>query len=296
MVEETSSPGTSVTIAKRWLEDCLGQHEKCKSLLIRNQHTQLPARLIEIGVSTPDKVRLWIRPKETHLAINPRYMTLSHCWGSARILTLRAETVNILMSGISVSHLPRTFREAIYLTKQMGANFLWIDSLCILQDSVGDWQQEASLMADVYRGSLCNIAATAASNAYAGCLYKRRSLLKPCIVKTMWNDGFNDEYIIYDTDLWRSAFESDPLRQRAWVIQELLLSPRIIHLRRNQFFLGVLRIKEMWDLFPWNSRVYQWWSKNTSRGDDTSDLGAFAFEMGHFDQRIYILQLDQTWG
>jgi Heterokaryon incompatibility protein (HET) len=159
MVEETSSPGTSVTIAKRWLEDCLGQHEKCKSLLIRNQHTQLPARLIEIGVPTPDKVRLWIRPKETHLAINPRYMTLSHCWGSARILTLRAETVDILMSGISVSHLPRTFREAIYLTKQMGANFLWIDSLCILQDSVGDWQQEASLMADVYRGRLCNIAA-----------------------------------------------------------------------------------------------------------------------------------------
>ena len=229
-------PETSMILAKKWLDICLTEHEKCKSIAVRTPQIQLPARLIEIGVPAPDMVRLWACPKDTELTSYPRYMTLSHCWGSAQFLTLNTKTFEALGLGISVLKLPQTFRDAIYVANQMGANFLWIDSLCILQDSVSDWEQEASRMSDVYSGSICNIAATGAANADAGCLYKGMSTSKPCIVNTTWNDELNDEYYVEDRNFWEDSFESDPLRQRAWVIQELLLSPRVLHLGKTQVF------------------------------------------------------------
>jgi hypothetical protein len=116
----------------------------------------------------------------------------------------------------------------------MGVNFLWIDSLCIMQDSLSDWEEEASLMADVYRGSLCNIAVTGSSHANEGWYYERRGPVRPNIVTTAWVDTPSQEFLLFDDNFWAGLFENDPLRQRAWVVQELLLSPRILHLGKRQ--------------------------------------------------------------
>lgn len=249
-----SDPIPSMAIAKGWLENCCRRHAQChrlntkkskrwkmwiklrKSEKPNSSNLQLPARLLEIGAPTFDRVRLWFPSKNTSLLQTVSYMTLSHCWGSAQFLTLTQSSLPRLEAGIFTSELPKSFQDAIHITRELGVRFLWIDSLCILQDSVSDWQQEAALMADVYRGSLCNIAATGASDANVGCLYLRTSPPKPCVVKSSWGDVANDEYLIYDQSFWISSFENDPLRQRAWVVQELLLSPRILHMGKTQMY------------------------------------------------------------
>lgn len=140
----------------------------------------------------------------------------------------------MLINGVSISSLPRTFRDAILVARNMGVRFLWIDSLCILQDSESDWLKESALMADIYRGSVCNIAATSSSNADQGCLYKNTPpTAQSCTVKPGWGNG-EVEYLVYNKDYWEGIFENDPLRQRAWVVQELLLPHRILHLGRYQ--------------------------------------------------------------
>lgn len=93
-----------------------------------------------------------------------------------------------MLDSILISELPKTFANAVFVTRQMGVGFLWIDSLCIMQDSLSDWEQEASIMSDVYRGSLCNIAATGSSHANEGCLYERPYPVQPCAITTAWED------------------------------------------------------------------------------------------------------------
>jgi hypothetical protein len=164
-----------------------------------------------------------------------QYMTLSHCWGTAAFITLTSATLEMLSKGIPISYLPKTFRDVISVARSLGTKFLWIDSLCIMQDSLDDWQEEAGRMADVYRGSLCNIAASASSSADQGCLYPKKPGCEPqpCIVRNAWRQQDND-LLLYTSHYWEGIFENDPLRERGWVVQELLLAPRILHLGKRQ--------------------------------------------------------------
>ena len=77
-------------------------------------------------------------------------MTRSHCWG--------------LYQGMAIDFLTQTFQDAVRIAQRLGAKYLWINSLCIFQDSLEDWQREAPTMSEVYQGSLCNIAASASKS------------------------------------------------------------------------------------------------------------------------------------
>ena len=67
------------------------------------------------------------------------------------------------MSGIGISLLRRSFQDAIYATRKLGHRYIWIDSLCIIQDSIEDWTIEAAMMNKVYSMCECNIAASTVS-------------------------------------------------------------------------------------------------------------------------------------
>ncbi|KAI1052807.1 hypothetical protein LB506_010046 [Fusarium annulatum] len=91
----------------------------------------------------------------------PPYWTLSHRWGNPELIVqLSQSTEDRLRPGIEVSDLSLTFRDAALLVHLMDFRYIWIDSLCIFQDSLREWQQEAKAMVDVYRHSFCNISAT----------------------------------------------------------------------------------------------------------------------------------------
>ena len=194
-----------------------------------------PTRLLQIGRPSGEKIRLLLDPERegTHV----QYATLSHCWGDSHVLKLTSKSLKHLQEGIAISELGQTFQDAIFTAESLGIQFIWIDSLCILQDSRQDWQREAHLMSDIYRFSTLNIAASCAADSEAGCFPDRsKSTIEPCTVHSAWVDCHNYIYRLHYSSFWQDAFRDMPLMKRGWVVQELLLAPRVLYLAGTQLF------------------------------------------------------------
>lgn len=216
--------------AMEWRSECLVKHKSCAT---RGSDADFfPSRVLDI--SDDAMVRLHTRQGDE----KARYATLSHCWGqirNQRILT--AETVDKLTEGIPVTYLPKTFREAVEVAKRMRVNYLWIDSLCIFQDSIKDWQHEAALMEQVYSNGHINIMATDSRDTEAGLFRKRDPrAVGHYVVKTKWNHKPEEDYILFDELIWTRELSQAPLNKRGWVLQERILSPRAIHFGEHQLF------------------------------------------------------------
>ena len=83
------------------------------------------------------------------------------------------------MRSISLNLLPRTFLDAMLLTRRFKLKCLWIDSLCKLQDSTSDWEIELAKMGHIYRGSSITIAATSAKDSRDGCFVEKKNWIDP---------------------------------------------------------------------------------------------------------------------
>ncbi|KAL3292715.1 HET-domain-containing protein, partial [Colletotrichum asianum] len=147
-----------IRCAKAWLETCeRDAHRECQPI-----EGLLPTRLIDVGLQT-GILRLVHSDSLDEREGRVRYATLSHCWGlpgvQGRLKTTR-QTVEAFCQEIPERSLPKTFRDAIRITKSLEIPYLWIDSLCILQDDPDEWQREASRMKDVYSGGVVTISAT----------------------------------------------------------------------------------------------------------------------------------------
>ncbi|KAF2261874.1 HET-domain-containing protein [Lojkania enalia] len=228
-----------LSLARKWMSDCTNNHEKCCSISLET--TWCPTRLLDLepDALSPDSIRLI----ETGKTIpNGRYMTLSHCWGKVNHLTLTKATYNSLRDGISVFRLRQLFQDAIYTVRSLGCRYLWIDALCIFQDKddLSDWRREAPCMQDVYANSLCNISALDAPDGFHSFFHTRdpKSIF-PQIVRVptdneCGNETERDSFILHDHDIWRREVSEAILHTRAWVVQERILAPRILHLGTQQ--------------------------------------------------------------
>ncbi|KDN71188.1 putative heterokaryon incompatibility protein [Colletotrichum sublineola] len=158
------------------------------------------------------------------------YMTLSHRWGEAQFIQLRQSDEQTFRQGIPWSSLPQTFKDAVRVARHLGSNYLWIDSLCIVQDSSRDWVAEAASMGNIYKNALCNIAASDALNSLEGCLYPRnyRGLVPERLV---WNSPL---YLVNAPSM--RPHEVPQLYSRAWVFQEFLLARRTLDCGRDQLY------------------------------------------------------------
>ena len=223
----------SMNVAAEWLSVCQRDHRNCAAIISPDSY--IPKRLLSIGRPDPKKVQLVIDPGLQLGQI--QYATLSHCWGSLKPLTLTSNSLAVLQAGIEIAELPRIFRDAIYTSKSLGIQFIWIDSLCIFQDSKDDWAEQAPQMSHVYRNGAINIAMSAAANSNETCFLNRDlSRVKPCIVQSEWDECPNDEFHIYYNEIWEGIISSRPLSKRAWVVQELIVPSRILHLTGQQLF------------------------------------------------------------
>jgi hypothetical protein len=117
---------------------------------------------------------------EPHLYITERepakYATLSHCWGGNSPITTTTDTIKERKRKIPLDELPKTFKDAVIITRNLGLEHIWIDSLCILQDSTEDWEREAGNMSEIYTNCYVMIAADDASNCHGGCFIPKDSL------------------------------------------------------------------------------------------------------------------------
>jgi len=117
------------------MHDCLHNHQcRVPSRSAIGDDSPLPTRIIDVGSS--DGVPCLL---ETH-GRRGKYFTLSHCWGRQHLITTTTQNLEERKKGIPWPELSKTFQEAIQITREFGCQYLWIDSLCILQDSVQDWE------------------------------------------------------------------------------------------------------------------------------------------------------------
>lgn len=98
-----------------------------------------------------------------------RYLALSHSWGSTHRLTLTKASLTRLKNGIRLCELPKTFQDAVAIAWELDVPYVWIDSLCIIQDDEEDWERESSHMGAVYANAYLTIAASASEDDSSGC-------------------------------------------------------------------------------------------------------------------------------
>ena len=218
-------------LANGWLSNCSSYHTKCKPLMsVENYY---PTRLIEVRANSSDgELQLY---STSDVSTKEPYMTLSHCWGTSQFLRLTSSTLNRLQKGFNLAELPPTFQDAVMVTRALGIKFLWIDALCIIQDSNVDWQHEASLMSQVYSNSICNISALDAHDSTGGLFFNRGASNIPyCTLKICRKFRRERLYEFAYTDFWSDSVQHAPLARRAWVLQERLLAPRVLHFGKRQ--------------------------------------------------------------
>ncbi len=139
--------------------------------------------------------------------------------------------------------LPQTFQDSIKIARRMKICYIWVDSLCIMQDKddISDWMREAALMHKVYSHSYCNISATAAVDSSRGLFVNRDPKMIGSVEIDLGLKGLKHiqertTYTLIDFQFWQYGLGRAHLNQRGWVVQERLLAPRVLHFGPTQLF------------------------------------------------------------
>ncbi|OAL43609.1 HET-domain-containing protein [Pyrenochaeta sp. DS3sAY3a] len=215
-----------------WLKKCFEEHKDCA----RPEAAPLPTRVIDVGPPNGSQA-----PKLLHAqGMQGQWVALSHRWDRDKFLTTTTGNLNNHLQSIAWHELPRKFQDAMVLTRKLGFRYLWIDSLCIIQDSKEDWIAESSRMGTVYKHSTLNLAAGHPLTSERGIMADRIPAFSPSFPRL---DDIRFTYASTSTGAVQSvgvqkfpvygAFSAEVkhlniLRSRGWVLQEAVLSPRTI--------------------------------------------------------------------
>jgi hypothetical protein len=223
---------------RKWVKKCDAEHggTECMS----GVPVRLPKRVIDVRPENGkgDDVRLYESSEDE----NGTYITLSHCWGKDPILMTTIESLPAFRNNIIWERIPKTFQDAMTVTRNLGIRYLWsqfsspayhfmllircllVDSLCIVQDSPSDWEEEAPKMSEMYGNSYLTIAAFVAVDAKSGFLNDRMAKFLP---KVLNGNGLRCRSEI-DHVSWPAL---EPMVTRAWCYQERLVPRRVLSYR-----------------------------------------------------------------
>lgn len=232
----SSSDNSCLEFLLRSFETCTALHSSCRQ---QSRGGWIPTRLLDVGLfsSQVESVKLVERKElETALVdVQLDYLTLSHVWGNDEFLNLTSANLASFKMGIPIPSLRKSFQDAIAMARRLRVQYLWIDSLCILQDSLKDWQQEASIMDMVYSNGLCNLAACNGIDNNSGFFRPRNPATGgPISVSWNWSNLNIGSNVFYNW--FFTTVEHTPLNSRGWVLQERLLSPRTMHFSTFPFW------------------------------------------------------------
>jgi hypothetical protein len=206
----------AIDASQKWLEQCMKEHESCKKKATLaniwssdNMHIvrdldhddRMPRRLLWIDPGTGSEHLNLVEVGKTTEEIP--YLALSHRWGAGNTLKTTSANIDQMKAGIWLSDLPKTFRDAVEVTRGLGYEYLWIDSICIIQGDSEDWKSEAPRMAVVYGNAICSIMAMDSNGPNGG--------------------------LLDDENSTREA-----LLSRAWVVQERMIPSRTLVFTNNR--------------------------------------------------------------
>ncbi len=222
-------------LGRAWVSQCLAHHQGCKSASASFK----PTRLLYVGDTS---LRLHLTKNDAH---SVKYCCLSHCWGGVTDIPQLKADISTLVAGIDIATLPRSFQDAVLITRQLGVDYVWIDCLCIIQGSLEDWTTEVAVMGKVFEHAYCTIALAEAKTPHDGAFVRRdprtstpvriarvfggELLLQPPNTQKGFAGGPDDS--LSSHTVWMSN-----LLSRGWVFQEALLSTRVLYFGRGLFW------------------------------------------------------------
>ncbi|KAM0354255.1 hypothetical protein ACHAPU_001299 [Fusarium lateritium] len=262
-IEPDPTTKSSFDKIKSWLKICKSKHAVCSAAEVSTK-SQLPKRVVDIGPGTNDGIHIFTHDDSAERITEP-YIALSHCWGKTQHLISTKGTLDQWKQNIPFGRFAKTFQDAIIISRELGIRYLWIDSLCIVQDDKQDWEIEAAKMASIYNGAELVLSATGSSDGSGGCLFQREPFVtvsgtspegKPFEVygRKMakhsafgWNidpreSSKGSSNPIIGTTI--SDAQEHPLMTRAWCFQERLLATRILHYTKSEMIFDCLSSME----------------------------------------------------
>ncbi|KAF5020854.1 hypothetical protein F66182_7109 [Fusarium sp. NRRL 66182] len=217
-------------LLRQWAQLCDETHDCLSGKTDTKATGSMPTRLVYVGSDTDPRMRLVHASNRA----TDKYMALSHCWGvlsAQEKFCLYANNKKDLEQDIPFEALPKTFRDAVTVTRELGISYIWIDSLCIIQDDDQDWEAEAARMGTVFSSAYCTIAASSATCSLEGFL-GTRTQREATAIKTIRGHVYLAESI----DDFQKHVEQGALNKRGWVFQERALSRRTIHFTSTQVY------------------------------------------------------------
>ncbi|KAH7418629.1 heterokaryon incompatibility protein-domain-containing protein [Cadophora sp. MPI-SDFR-AT-0126] len=228
---------------QQWIKTCSEEHKECLVPL----KSQLPRRVLEISNR---RAKLIV----SNGKVAP-YVALSHCWGPKPIIRLLGSNIEEMQENVPWNKLSKTFQDSITVAWKLGFRYMWIDALCILQDSREDWEFHASKMAQVFADAQLTISASKSADGAGGCFSSRaqepwtlhssgRQVWNPMLWLPFHQEGRDREgglkkFIVrlkIPHGLHQNRQPKEPLLKRAWVFQEQILSSRNVHFASGELY------------------------------------------------------------
>ncbi|KAF8866584.1 HET-domain-containing protein, partial [Acephala macrosclerotiorum] len=207
------------------LHNCQSSHTSCAS----TEKPFFPSRILNVGVEG-DTIRL-----ESSDPSCP-YVALSYCWGTTASLKTTSQTLEKMFENIPVSSLSNTFLNAVRITRALGFHYLWIDALCIVQDSLSDWTAQVAQMSKVYSHSSLTICIANDTQVSTTPKHKmldtRPNTGMPESLCSTCDKGYRAFKPLVDDTATTMLLDS-PWSKRGWTLQERILSPRILYYSPN---------------------------------------------------------------
>ncbi|KFX98256.1 hypothetical protein V490_02406 [Pseudogymnoascus sp. VKM F-3557] len=224
-------------LATSWLSVC---HQNHQETCVPIEPTTLPDRVLDVADFRGSKD---LRLLETG-GIKDLYLTLSHSWGDpAGVLKTTTQNLHQMLERIEFSAMPNTFQDAVTITRKLGYRYLWVDSLCILQDSREDWEVASAKMGDIYKGSALTIAAATSTSSSGNLIHVYEQAPVTILHNALRIDANSDSHRPlsirrkdrHEDQLLNGTVESQ-LATRGWTLQERYLSERILHYGKRQLY------------------------------------------------------------
>lgn len=162
ILDSRLSAPSNFAIMRRWLDQCTSKHEACRDL---PRNVPLPTRVVDVGRKGTDFAPFLL---VTDGSARGRYAALTHCWGGSIDFVLTNERLEDFQQRLPVERLAQNFKDAVHICRELGVQYLWIDCLCIIQNSEDDWTAESSKMASIYSNAFVTISALASHGSSSG--------------------------------------------------------------------------------------------------------------------------------
>ncbi|PQE33836.1 heterokaryon incompatibility protein [Rutstroemia sp. NJR-2017a WRK4] len=142
-------------------QQCIQNHPTCSLL---QDPTWFPERLLYLTNSVKEECLLKLVESINERSIS-HYIALSHCWGGSTLVSTTKSKLDSYRKGIPYVDLPRTFQDCVAVAQMLGICYIWIDSLCIIQDERSDWARHAQIMDEIYKNAVLTVMAVSSPDS-----------------------------------------------------------------------------------------------------------------------------------